>query len=211
MATMMLSKERKGLSKTLIGKAIELRNSIPWANPSAIVLLDDPRRPGKKKVRPWARWAVIALSVALAGETVYVLTRKNEVYEVVTAPPDTKPIAKPVVKAEATPPAPAPKPVEKPPPPKAEPPPVKAAAPAPPAAKQANGTLVVNARHAGKAVTGAMVRINGVSLWTTPVNATVLPGVYTVKIDKAGFGSEKRAGVEVKAAKKVVLTVDLKK
>src|SRR4051812_5886318 len=89
-ATMMMSKERRGLTRTMIGKAIELRNSIPWANPSQIMLLDDPRRPGAKKVRPAARNVIIAiLSVAVVGETVYLLRRQTpEVFEVVAAAPE---------------------------------------------------------------------------------------------------------------------------
>jgi hypothetical protein len=241
---MMMSKERRGLTRTMIGKAIELRNSIPWANPSQIMLLDDPRRPGAKKVRPAARNVIIAiLSVAVVGETVYLLRRQTpEVFEVVAAAPEARPLvpgentrapapskptpaAAPEAKAEAPPPpppkqtepVPQPAPVKSPAaakPPSAAPPPAKAAvAPAQPAGKPANGngTLVVVTRHAGKPLNGAIVRINGVSLGPTPVNATVIPGVYTVKVDLAGFKVEKRPGVEVWSSKKVVVTVDLSK
>lgn len=218
LATLLYNKKQKQpLTRTLIGKAVELRNSIPWANPSAVMLLDDPRRPGKRKVRPAARNVVIAvLALGIAGETAYLLTRpeKAPVFEVVIAPPETKPLAevKPPKPKEAAPPplVEAPKPKEPPPPPM-----VQAPAPAPPKpakpAKPANGTLVVTTRHSGKPVTGAVVRINGVNLGPTPVNSEVIPGIYTVKVEKPGFKTEKRPSVEVRAAKKQVLVVDLKK
>src|SRR5205823_2601390 len=111
MATMMLSKDRRGLTRTLIGKAVELRNSIPWANPSAIMLLDDPRRPGKKKVRPVAGVVIAVLSVAVVVETIYLLTRHDPapvVLEVATSTPEVK--TENVAKANA--PAPKPTPAE---------------------------------------------------------------------------------------------------
>lgn len=242
---MVLSKERRGLTKTLIGKAVELRNSIPWANPSQIVLLEDPRRPGKKKVRPVARIVIALLVLGLAAETLYLFTRPpTEVFEVVAAPPETRPTEPRVAQARRDEPrveekkAEEPRAVEKkveekkgdaphpvvaaPPkstapaaaPAKSAPPPAKTPAPAKAAATPAPkgpGTLVVVTRHQGKPVTGATVRINGVSLGQTPVNTAVQPGVYTVKVDKPGFKVEKRADVAVTSSKKSVVTVDLKK
>jgi hypothetical protein len=110
-----LSKERRGLTRTLIGKAIELRQSIPWANPSAVLLLADPKRPGKMRVRPSARNVLIAFLLAIiAGGAAYIWrhpTEQVDVYEVVIAPPVTKPLDPP--QTEAAPiaeekPAPAP-------------------------------------------------------------------------------------------------------
>lgn len=204
---MLLSKERRGLTRTLIGKAIELRNSIPWANPSQILLLDDPGWPGRKKVRPVAGVVIGVLSVALAAETLYLLTRRDpppHVIEVATSPPQ-------ITSAEKTPEKPEPIAKTDPPAPKPPPPaPKAAAAPAPPA-KIAKGTLVVITRHSGKQLTGASVRINGVSLGATPIKTAVRPGVYTLKVEKPGFKSEKRTHLRVRSSKKQVVMVDLKK
>src|SRR4051812_46952573 len=54
----------------MIGRAIELRQSIPWANASAVWMVDDPNRPGEMKVRPGARNGLVLLllfAVAVAG------------------------------------------------------------------------------------------------------------------------------------------------
>lgn len=53
---------RKGLTRTMIGRAIELRESIPWASASAVMLVDDGS--GKKRLRVGR---VLALSVALVA------------------------------------------------------------------------------------------------------------------------------------------------
>jgi hypothetical protein len=231
-----LSKERRGLTKTLIGKAVELRQSIPWANPSQILLLDDPKRPGKKKVRSGARNTfVIILLLTVGGAAFYEWrypreVKQVDVYEVVVAPPVTKALEEPKPVADEKPPAaepaaaPAPKPAvaEKPapaPPPKptvaekpAPAPPPKTAPPAAAPAKQPPpGTLVVLATTKGKPLKDAAVHINGVSLGSTPVKAPVAPGKYTVKIEHAGFKPEKRPDVEVRPGKTQTVTVELKK
>jgi outer membrane biosynthesis protein TonB len=243
LASIVLSKERRGLTKTLIGKAVELRQSIPWANPSQILLLEDPKRPGKKKVRSGARNAfVVMLLLTVGGGAFYEWrypreVKQVDVYEVVVAPPETKPIeapkppveektvaepaaaekpappeSKPAV-AEKPAPVPAPKPVvaEKPAEKPAPAPKPAAAAPQPPAGKPPPGTLVVVATTKGKPLKDASVHLNGVSLGNTPVKAAVVPGKYTVKIEHAGFKAEKRADVEVRPGKTLTVAVELKK
>jgi hypothetical protein len=205
---MVLAKDRRGLTKTLIGKAVELRNSIPWANPSMFVLLEDPKKPGKKTVRPGARnFFVVLLLIAVAVGGVYVWQRPHEpqqhidVFEVIVPPPEIKPLAPPPKAVAVEKPAPAPEP----------PPPPPAAAPAKPAAKIATGKLLVTATFKGKPVKDAVVRINGVNLGNTPVSAPVAAGRYTVKIDRAGFKSEKRPDVDIRAGKTRALNFELKK
>jgi hypothetical protein len=224
LASIVLSKERRGLTKTLIGKAIELRQSIPWANPSQIVLLDDPRRPGKKKVRSGARNVfVLMLLGAVATGAFYVWRnpaaepKHIDVYQVTMAEPETKPLQPPKPAAPAPAPAPTPKPAEPAPVAKAappSPPPAPASAPAlatEPPGKAPPGTLVVLAMYKGKPIKDASVHINGVTLGVTPVKAAVVPGRYTVKVDHAGFKSEKRPDVDVRSGKTQAITVELKK
>ncbi|HEX4622665.1 MAG TPA: zinc ribbon domain-containing protein, partial [Myxococcaceae bacterium] len=107
--TVMFGKGR-GLTRTLIGKAIELRDSIPWATASAVVMVRD--EGGKPKPRPKGI-AGVALGFALFALGAYFLFRSP-----------SKP-AEPVV-AEARPPSSPAKP-ESPPAPETQPPAVAAA------------------------------------------------------------------------------------
>src|SRR6185295_5272135 len=65
LGSVVLSKYRLHLSRTLIAKAVELRNSIPWASASQVILLEDPKRPGVKKLRTAARNVGLALIAAV--------------------------------------------------------------------------------------------------------------------------------------------------
>src|SRR5262249_49493188 len=119
--------------------------------------------------------------------------------------------AEPAPVAKAAPPAPAPTPAPAP-----APTPAPAPAPAPasvaePLGKPPPGTLVVLAMYKGKPIKDAAVHINGVNLGVTPVKAAVVPGRYTVKVDHAGFKSEKRPDVDVRSGKTQAITVELKK
>jgi hypothetical protein len=53
---------KKSLTRTLIGKAVELRTQIPWASASAVILIEDTK--GNKRVRPLG---LVILTVLVAG------------------------------------------------------------------------------------------------------------------------------------------------
>jgi hypothetical protein len=214
--TVMFGKGR-GLTRTLIGKAVELRDSIPWATASAVVMVRD--EGGKPKPRPKGIAGVV-LGFALFVLGAYFLFRSP-----------SKP-AEPVV-AEASPPPSASKP-EPPPAPEPQPPAVAAAparsapakqeapAPAKVAAKSSapepptkapagkSGTLVVRAAYRGKPVV-ARVKVNGEAKGMTPLTVALAPSKYTLTLESTGFRREKRTDVQVVAGRKAMLAVDLRK
>ena len=61
--TVMFGK-KQGLTRTMIGKALELRDAIPWASASAVIMVDDGR--GKKKPRLLGLLAIAAVVALLA-------------------------------------------------------------------------------------------------------------------------------------------------
>jgi hypothetical protein len=207
LGTVMFGKGR-GLTRTLIGKAIELRDSIPWATASAVVMVRD--EGGKPKPRPKGI-AVVGSAVAVLALGGYFLFRsppkKAEPVVAVSPPPPAPepPSPTPEPKAPAVASAPAKAPVAKPSVP--EPPPAKATAMAP---VSKPGTLVVKAAYRGKPV-AARVKVNGEAKGMTPLTVALAPSKYTLTVESAGFKREKRTGVQVVAGRKAMLAVDLKK
>lgn len=57
--------KKKSLTRTLIGKAVELRTSIPWASASAVIILEDSQ--GRKKVRPFGVAILGAVVLLIVG------------------------------------------------------------------------------------------------------------------------------------------------
>jgi hypothetical protein len=205
LGTVMFGKGR-GLTRTLIGKAVELRDSIPWATASAVVMVRD--EGGKPKPRPKGI-AVVGGAVAVLAVGGYFLFRsppkKAEPVVAVAPPPAPEPPSPmPEPKAPAIASAPAKAPAAKPSLP--EPPPAKAMAPA----GGKPGTLVVKAAYRGKPV-AARVKVNGEAKGMTPLTVALAPSKYTLTLESSGFKREKRTDVQVVAGRKAMLAVDLKK
>src|SRR5579871_3543523 len=190
LSTVMFGK-RKGLTKTLIGKAVELRDSIPWASASAVVVLRDPD--GKRRARPGGVLGTLVVVAVLIGGG-YALSRSKP-----TAPAGPQPV--PPAPMASEPPAPlalpplAPLPSPAPPatakaeaPPRPEPPVAKPASPPPasPPAAKGTGTLVVKVAFKGKAVP-AKVMVNGENKGNAPVTLALAPSKYTLTVEKSGY------------------------
>jgi hypothetical protein len=187
--------KQKSLTRTLIGKALDLRSSIPWASASAVILVEDTR--GRKKVRPAGLLSVLVVLGAIVGGAWFLFKGMDEApgkpEPVVQAPPVDVP---PVVRT-----APPAKPVS--------PATVKRSVPAvAPAAK--TGTLTLDAVHKGKPTT-AKVLINGKNKGNTPLSISLVPGKYTVAFERKGLVPQKKTGVKVDAGRNTSLRVDLKK
>jgi hypothetical protein len=194
----------KGLTRTLIGKAIELRDSIPWASASAVVMVRDPE--GKTKARPKGIAIVGAAAAVIAVGGYFVFRSPPKKAEPVVAVATPPPPA-----AEPTPPAPiqlaaAPAPAVVAVPAKpSPPPPAKAAGPA-----NKSGTLVVRAAYRGKPV-AARVKINSEAKGMTPLTVALAPSKYTLTVESTGFKREKRTDVQVVSGRKSMLAVAMRK
>lgn len=89
--TVMFGRKR-GLTRTMIGKAVELRESIPWASASAVILVDDGA--GRKKLRVGRTIALSVVLIAvvggsylwLTGSLATAMTRAPEISAEVTRP-----------------------------------------------------------------------------------------------------------------------------
>ena len=184
--------KKKSLTRTLISKAAELRDDIPWATTSMFALVDDGAGKKKRKLRGWVFAAAAVLVLAVAAAVAWYLRAGPEAPPAIAA-------AAPDVPAKAAPAKPA-----KPPPAKPAP---KASKP-PAAAKR--GTLSIDALHRGQSVR-AKVEVNGDDQGTTPVSIPLAPGKYTVKIEKAGFIAAKLVDVAVDSGKNTELKIDLRK
>lgn len=211
--TVMLGKKRN-LTKTLIGKAIELRNSIPWANPSQVVMLRDDE--GHRRARPGGIAGVGAVLLVVVG-VIWLAMRKPHSVEKKEAEAvaeetekETKEAKAPPAPSKEEPPAkaattdiPPPHPTIIPPPP----PPM----PATPKPDKKTGTLAITASYKGKAVAGAKVVVNGENKGVTPITVALPPSKYTLVIEKSGFKREKRSGVLIQAGRKATLKVAMQK
>lgn len=194
----------KSLTRSLIGKAVELRSSIPWATESSVNLVDD-RPPSRRNARRsavagaagllgFALTAVIALRL-LSSEV------QDGDIELTAVEVQREPDG---VRAEAGPRTDAVRPASGTAAGKVTP----ARATAPPALKP--GTLSVEAIYKGKTVP-ARVTVNGDRKGNTPVSVPLGPGKYTVKIEKAGFISAKLQDVQVDSGRNTALKIDLEK
>jgi hypothetical protein len=191
----------KGLTRTLIGKAIELRDSIPWATASAVVMVRDAE--GKQKPRPKgiASMAAAAAILAVGGYFLFRSPPKRveAVAAAVTPPPsEVAPAPAPVPESLplAAPPAPAVVAVP--------------AKPSPPAPAGKSGTLVIRAAYKGKAI-AARVKVNGEAKGMTPLTVALAPSKYTLTVESTGFKREKRTDVQVVSGRKSMLAVNLHK